>query len=264
MRGVALFSSALPGWEAERVVDAARTLGLDAVEWGAGPGQAIESPDDGARIAALCRAAGLAVAGVAVQDPEVTLATPRSAARFVALAGALRAPHVRFFAPVYEGGSVGVAQRRVRAGVDSLVTVAAAARIGVLVETSPGTLAPSGSMALALVGHHPAARAGVLYDPGNTVIEGYVSPALWVARLGRHLRHVHVKNIAWSRRAGEWRWGYATIDGGIVDWPQTLRALAASGYRGRVSIDHLSGRPTVGLLRSEGGRLEELLAQAAG
>jgi sugar phosphate isomerase/epimerase len=261
---VALFSSALPGWDAERVVDAARTLGLDAVEWGVGPGQAIASPDDGARIAALCRSAGLAVAGVAVQDPDVTLATARTAARHVALAVALRSPHVRFFAPVYDGGRLAPAQRRARAGVDSLVNAAAAARVGVLVETSPGTLAPSGSLALALVGHHPPARAGVLYDPGNTVIEGYVSPALALARLGRHLRHVHVKNIAWSRRGGAWRWGYATIDGGIVDWPATLRALAASRYRGRVSIDHLRGRPTLGLLRGESERLRELLAQTAG
>ena len=47
-----------------------------------------------------------------------------------------------------------------------------------------------------LVERHPPERAGVLYDPGNTAIEGYLSPALTIARLGRHLRHVHVKNIA--------------------------------------------------------------------
>jgi sugar phosphate isomerase/epimerase len=137
-------------------------------------------------------------------------------------------------------------------------------RVGVLVETAPGTLAPSGSLALALVGHHPPGRAGVLYDPGNTVIEGWVAPALGLARLGRHLRHVHVKNIGWSRRGGAWRWGYEKIDGGMVDWAATLRALAAARYRGRLSIDHLSGRPTPALLRAESERLAELLAQAGG
>ncbi len=260
----ALFSSALPGWDAERVAGAAATLGLDAVEWGAGPGQAIETVQDGERVAAMCRAARLAVAGLAVQDPAVTLGTPRAAAAFVALARTLRAPHVRFFAPAYDGGSVALALARARAGVDALVDLGAAARVGVLVETSPGTIAPSGSLALALVGHHPASRAGVLYDPGNTVIEGYVNPALAFSRLGRHLRHVHAKNIAWSRRNGEWRWGYASLDGGIVDWPATLRALSASGYRGRVSIDHLPSRPTPALLRAESDRLRELIAQAGG
>jgi len=259
---LALFSSALPGWDAERVVDAAVSLGLRAVEWGVGPGQALEDADDGERIAALCRSAGLAVAGVAVQDPAVTLATPRAAAAHVALALTLRSPHVRLFAPPFEGGSVPVAQRRARAGVDALVKAAGGGRLGVLVETSPGTLAPSGSLALALVGHHPASRAGVLYDPGNTVIEGYVRPELGFARIGRRLRHVHVKNIAWTRDGGTWRWRYATLDGGIVDWPATLRALAAAGYRGRLSIDHLSGRPTLASLRRESERLRDLAAEA--
>jgi len=259
---LALFSSALPGWGAERVVATATTLGFTAVEWGAGPGQALTSVEDGPRIASLCRSAGLAVAGVAVQDPAVTLATPREAARYLGLASTLRAPHVRFFAPVYAGGPVPSQQRRARAGLDSLVKLGAAAGVGVLVETAPGTLAPSGSLALALVGDHPPRCAGVLYDPGNTAIEGYVSPVLAFARLGRHLRHVHVKNIAWSRRGGVWRWDYAALDRGVVDWPAVVAALAAAGYRGRLSIDHLAGAPTLAKLRGEAERLRALLAGA--
>jgi hypothetical protein len=39
-----LFSSALPGWDPARVADSARAVGLTTVEWGVGPGQALESP----------------------------------------------------------------------------------------------------------------------------------------------------------------------------------------------------------------------------
>lgn len=257
---LALFSSAVLGWDARRVVATAVSLGLGAVEWGVGPGQSLEGADEGGRVAEICREARLAVAGLAVQDPSVTLATPRRAARFVALAGELGAPHVRFFAPVYDGGSLAVAQRRSRAGVDALVERGAAAGVAVLVETAPGTLAPSADLALELVGHQPPARAGVLFDPGNTVIEGHLATALALARLGRHLRHVHVKNIAWSRRGGSWRWGYADLDRGIVEWPAVLAALAAARYRGRLSIDHLGRRPTPALLRSDTERLRQLLA----
>ena len=65
---IALFSSAVLGWDAERVVATAVALGLGAVEWGIGPGQAITSPDDGPRVVALGADAHLAVAGLAVQD----------------------------------------------------------------------------------------------------------------------------------------------------------------------------------------------------
>jgi len=257
---VALFSSALPGWDAERVVAAAVSLGLAAVEWGVGPGQALSGPDDGARIAALCADAGLAVAGVAVQDRDVTPATPKAGAAHVALARELRAPHVRFFAPFYQGGPLRAGQRRARAGVDALVELAAG--LPVLVETAPETLAASPELALELVGHHPARLAGVLYDPGNMAIEGHLAAPLALAVLGRHLRHVHVKNISWSRRGGVWRWAYADLDRGVVEWPATLRALRAAGYRGRLSIDHLSRRPTPGLLAAESERLGEMLEQA--
>ena len=36
-----LFSSCLPGWDAQRVIEAARWLQFACVEWGAGPGEAI-------------------------------------------------------------------------------------------------------------------------------------------------------------------------------------------------------------------------------
>jgi sugar phosphate isomerase/epimerase len=257
---VALFSSAVPGWDAERVIATARALGLDAVEWGVGPGQALAGPDDGEAVARRCREAGVAVAGLAVQDRSVTLATPRTGRAYVALARELGAPHVRFWAPDFGGESLAAAQRRARAGVDRLVEAGEAARVAVLVETSPVTIAPSAELALTLVAHHPPARAGVLFDPGNTAIEGHLAPALAVALLGRHLRHVHVKNVAWTRRGGAWRWSYADLDRGIVEWPAVLDALAIARYRGRLSIDHLARRPTEALLRAECERLGELLA----
>jgi sugar phosphate isomerase/epimerase len=85
----ALFSSCVPSWDIERVIAAATELGFDAVEWGAGPGQALSSIDDGPRVAERCRRAGLQIAGLSVQDPEITLATGRAAAAQVRLAAAL-------------------------------------------------------------------------------------------------------------------------------------------------------------------------------
>lgn len=259
---MALFSSCLPGWRAEDVLATATALGVDAVEWGYGPAESIRDVADGARIAALCKAAGVRTIGVSVQDPALPLTgRSRQLDAVLELARTLGAGQLRLFAEPYRGGRVASERRRHVRALDRLVQRAAPAGVKVLVETSPGTLAAGPSLALALVSHQPPSAAGVLYDPGNMIIEGNLAPALTVALLGRHLAHVHVKNIAWSRRGGEWRWRYAPLGAGLVRWPEVVGALAAAGYRGRCSLDHLPGRQTAAVLERESAALAQLLAQ---
>src|ERR1700753_1922165 len=163
---IALCSSCLPGWDADRVLRAAVELGFGAVEWGVGPGQAIEDPACADELAEHCRGAGVRTVGVSVQDPAVRLSSPvRTTGAYLRLAAALGAGYVRLFAEPHRGGSVAAPQRRHRAALDRLVELAAPGHVRVLVETSPGTLAASPELALSLVGHQPARRAGVLYDP---------------------------------------------------------------------------------------------------
>lgn len=260
---VGLFSSCLPGWDSHRVVDAARSMQFAAIEWGAGPEQALERGQDPAAVMELCAAAGVGISGLSVQDHHVTVATPRRAAPYVRMASELGARFIRLFAPPYRGGSLAREQRKARAGLDALVDRAATDGIVVLVETSPGTLAPTPGLAAALVEHHTPKQAGVLFDPGNTVIEGYLAPALAVARLGPHLHHLHVKNIVWRKVAGAWAWQYAPLTGGMLVWPEILDTLAIAGYRGGFSIDHLSGAATPERLRSETRRLRTLLSEVS-
>jgi sugar phosphate isomerase/epimerase len=258
-----LFSACLPGWDSRRVIDVAVSFGFSAIEWAIGPGHAIERPQVVPELRELCDCAGLRSGGLLVQDPAVTLAAPKRAAAYVDLAIALGASYLRLFAPRYRGGLLEREQHRARAGLDFLVDLAAPAGLTVLVETSPTTLAPAPDFAAALVEQHPPERAGVLYDPGNMAIEGCLAPRLAIARLGAHLHHVHVKNVAWSRRAGVWRWRHAELAKGMLDWREILAALAAARYDGRFSIDHLGGVPTPALLRAESGHLRELVAQVS-
>jgi sugar phosphate isomerase/epimerase len=260
---VGLFSSSVRGFDAGQVIELAASLRLGSIEWGAGPGEAIERPRDAHELGQLCRASGLAVSGLCVQDPEVSLATPRAARPYVHLSASLGADFVRLFAPPYQGGRLTRELRRVRAGLDAVVDMAAAVGVAALVETAPETLAPTPGLAVSLVEHHPPERAGVLYDPGNTVIEGYLAPPLAAACLKPHLRHVHVKNIAWGRRSGRWEWRYATLTGGFLDWRGVLSSLAGAGYTGSFSIDHLSGKPSLAALRAETQLLRKLVREAS-
>jgi sugar phosphate isomerase/epimerase len=261
---IALFSSCLPGWSAERVLEAAAELGLGAVEWGIGPDQAIEDLGRAAELAERCRAQGVRTVGVSVQDPAVRLTSPiRTTAAHLRLATALGAGYIRLFAEPHRGGVV-AQQRRHRHALDRLVARAAGERVRVLVETSPDTLAASPELAMALVAHQPAKLAGVLYDPGNMVIEGELGPGLAVALLGRHLAHVHVKNIRWTRAGEAWHWRYAPLDGGRVHWPEVIARLQRARYAGWYSLDHLPGRPTAAALGLQTARLTELLAVNGG
>jgi sugar phosphate isomerase/epimerase len=256
---LAIFSSATPGWDVHRVVAAAGTLGLGSVEWGAGPGQALGGRDDASRAAELCLEHGVGIRGLSVQDHDATLGPPARAAAYVAMAAGLGALQVRFFPPAY-GGGLARAQRRARAAVDRLVGLAAPDGLRVLVENAPGTIAPTPQLALALVEHHGPERVGVLYDPGNALMEGCVQPRLALEQLGPYLAHVHLKNVLWRRRAGVWELGYASLAGGILDVPGVVAALRTSRYRGLVAIDHLHGRPTLAGLRAEVEHLQGMLA----
>jgi sugar phosphate isomerase/epimerase len=258
---ISVFSGCLPGWSPREVIEVAVSLGFSKVEWASGRGQAIDRPQAGSEVRELCECAGVHSVGVSVQDPEITFATPESAADHVALAIALGAPQVRLHAPPYQGGLLHREQQRARAGVDYLVDAAASVGIAVLVETSPATLAPGPDLAAALVEHHPPQRVGVLYDPGNMAIEGYVAPALAIGRLGDYLRHVHVKNIAWSRRGTKWRWRHATLATGILDWRAIVQRLAAAQYGGLFSIDHLGGDVSAAQLGSESAFLRALVTE---
>ena len=132
---VGLFSSCLPGWDSRRVIDVARSMRFGAIEWGAGPHEALERGRDPAAVMELCAAAGLAISGLSVQDHDVTVATPRRAAPYVRMASALGARFIRLFAPPYRGGSLAREQGKARAGLDAVVDRAATDGIVVLIET---------------------------------------------------------------------------------------------------------------------------------
>ena len=234
---------------------AARALELDTVEWGVGPGQALESPRAAAR---ALRHVDVEAAGICVQGGAATLTAPARLQAFAALAEELGAPHVRVFAPPYRPG----AREQARDRLARAAHVTSAHGVALLVETSPGTLAPSTAQARALVDGFPPDRVAVLYDPGNMAIEGHVEPRLAVDELGPYLRHVHVKNIAWRRSDGVWRWRHTGLAAGLLDWADIISALDHAGYTGRLSLDHLGGRATLGLLRREVEVLRALVGPA--
>jgi len=76
--------------------------------------------------------------------------------------------------------------------------------------------------------------------------------------LGPYLDYVHAKNTAWACEGGKWRWVFASMRDGQVDWAELMRLLAKVGYDGYVAFENFYRVP----MRSKGYVGEDLTQHA--
>ncbi len=128
-----------------------------------------------------------------------------------------------------------------------------------VIETHFGTIAPSAALALRVVEHFEPARIGVNFDPANMIIEGREAWQLGLELLGPYLDYLHAKNIAWVREDERWRWQFASLEDGQVDWREIAEALRHVRYDGYISFENFFQVP----MRSRGFVGEDLTFHAS-
>lgn len=100
----------------------------------------------------------------------------------------------------------------------------------------------------------------VNFDPANMILYGSGDPIEAVMTLGRHIRHVHIKDAIASARPGV-EWGTEVAFGtGDVDHTDFLRALSDVGYDGPLIIECEAGDNRLGWAKTAIDKLTELLA----
>jgi len=100
-------------------------------------------------------------------------------------------------------------------------------------ETAPGLLQ--------FLNDLPVRNIGVNFDPANMILYGAGDPIEAIHTLGRHIRHVHLKDAIPSDIPGT-NWGHQTpLGAGKVDFPELLAALNTVGYAGPLAIEQESG-----------------------
>ncbi|HEY1479644.1 MAG TPA: sugar phosphate isomerase/epimerase family protein [Gaiellales bacterium] len=259
-----LLSSALRQTPANVVAERAAEAGFGSIEWGIGPAEASNgTPAEAESLRELSAAHGLSIAGVCVQGGPASLEEPSTIRPVATFAAELGAPFLRVWAPAYRGGSIASELDRARGLVSRAIEITDMLGVVLLVENAPDSLAPSTTLARELLEGQDPGAVGVLFDPANGLIEGRLDARLAIADLGPYLHHVHVKNIAWTREDETWSWRYAALAEGMLDWPDTLAALGASGYEGLLSFDHLVCEPTVAGLRESADALRALVAETS-
>jgi sugar phosphate isomerase/epimerase len=249
----------LPELTPRRVAEKLSAHGYDGVEWRVhdeyhiAPRELVERARE---IRRLVDDHGLEVPCLTGYAPLADLDQQR---RFAEACVILGCPRYRPGAVIYDGTRPYHALYG--ATVDALGKVIdAVSGFGVkpIIETHFGTIAPSAALALRLVQHFDPAKIGVNYDPANLVIEGREAWQMGLELLGPYLDYVHAKNIAWAREDGKWRWVFASMRDGQVDWAEVMRALRRVGYDGTISFENFYLVP----MRSRGFIGEDLTQHA--
>lgn len=89
---------------------------------------------------------------------------------------------------------------------------------------------------------------GIIYDPANTYIEGFVRPRAAVELMGQYLAYVHVKNFRWEyhlkdlprvRQREAVRTVRSTLEAGLVDYEEVFFALKVGKFAGWFSFEEM-------------------------
>ena len=142
------------------------------------------------------------------------------------------------------------------------VRVVVKIHFGQMVET-----APQAAEMAARVGR---GNFGIIFDPGNMFIVGADYGEAAVKRLGKHLFHVHVKDIKRGELAASPFVAYGGhhfhgefLGEGDVDYRIALRAVARAGYAGYLSCECMKKDDPWETARREAEALRRLLAEIA-
>jgi sugar phosphate isomerase/epimerase len=161
------------------------------------------------------------------KDPALRASQLDEGRRFIDLAHALSVPYVRMFGdkmPPDEPKED--ALKRIVDGFQQMAAYAKPAGVIVLIE-SHGDFTHSSDLQTIIEGVGSPAFA-LLWDAHHTFVAGGEAPADTYKRLGRYMRHTHLKD---SKPEGNDR-RYVLTGTGAVPVKEQVRVLATNGYKG--------------------------------
>ena len=261
----AVFTVMCPEHDLEQTAALAASLGFDGLEWRV----ARKAPEPIAQVSYW----GANRSTVDIDDLDADLARAKEIADRHALAmpilgtymkcheldvveAAMRAasaagcPKLRVGPPGYDGSSP--YPQLFEQAVRDYTEVAALARkhhVQACIEMHMGNITPSAGLAHRLVSNFDPAEIGVIFDPGNMVVEGFENYQMALELLGPYLSHVHAKNCVWAkagmeRGVAKWEWKMAGVKDGQADWTAIVAALKRVGYDGWLSFEDFSDGDT--------------------
>jgi sugar phosphate isomerase/epimerase len=166
-------------------------------------------------------------------DPHYRAIRREHTKRSLHLAKEIGAPHIT----TEPGGRLAAGQTRADASqifYDELmpcVEVAERLGVGLLIEPEPELLIERFGEYLEFMERIDSTQVGLNFDVGHAFCVGE-EPQDWIARMAKHTRHYHFEDIAATRVHKHLIPGH-----GAIDFAATLRAIAATGYDGWITVE---------------------------
>ena len=94
----------------------------------------------------------------------------------------------------------------------------------------------------------PERHIGIIFDPGNSAVEGFTRPEYSISVFGKYLAHVHVKNCRQTSQTQDatsgrkYAFEFGALSEGDLDWKDIVAALQKSGFDGFLSLEALDKR----------------------
>jgi len=172
-------------------------------------------------------------AGASLQYPETRETALREARQAIDLAQKLGAPFVRLLADRTAGPQDPVDDDDVAQAIRTLIPIAEAADVTLLIETN-GVFADSKRLVHLLTALQ-SDRVGALWDLHHPYRFADESPAQTVADLGAFIKYVHCKDSVME----DGKPAYKLMGDGDMPFDQFFRALQSINYEGYISLEWL-------------------------
>jgi sugar phosphate isomerase/epimerase len=249
-----VFTVMLPDLTPEEAVTALAQFGYDGIEWrvtSRDPNRQHETPsfwgnnlctleptpENAERARKLAQGAGLELTNLGTYLSPDNLSAVEQAMQFAERAGA---PSLRVNTARFQGDYHAAFESSLLFYRD-VEKLARRYKVRALVETHQGLITPSASLAHRFVSHFDPAHVGVIYDPGNMVLEGFETYLMGLQLLGPYLAHVHLKNAAYSPASeGVWQPRWMPLENGVVNFKDVLKAFLKVGYDGWLVMEDFS------------------------
>lgn len=230
----------------DEVVRLVAEADYEGIEWQVRDSNAYLTPDeiekDAEGIAALCGRHGLSLPNLVCYYP---LSDTENIARTMRVAQRMGCPSLMVWHPKYQK-EVGYAKllEGARRDIEKLLPFAARYGVYLVMETFPGTIAPSPSLAYRMVEGFPPEHVKIIFEPTSMMAEGRENWRTSIDILQSYLAPIiYVKDNIWCRdESGRWSWQSVPLGHGMMPWDDILRALRNSGWDGWLStVDYHRG-----------------------
>ncbi len=250
---ISVYSLSASDKKVSEVIDLALKYGCDGIEWWCRENAHIDLNDlknSANEVIKLMDASGLVCAGIAPYFKYNESAD--YIAKIFEAANILKTRNVRCHSYIFDGSiPVDELMQKQRKWLEEVVMPEAERfNVRLNIEQHHIHICCTPNACRQLVDGLPEKHFGIIFDPGNSAVEGFTRPEYSISVFGKYLAHVHVKNCKQSQSSEgavsgrRYKMDFGSLAEGDLDWIGIMKMLKKANYEGFLSLEALDKRPS--------------------